>query len=193
LLLPPSLFAGKLRGAIGTTDSGPFILGIVFCALSALLSAIFLVFSKPVAATMGPIRMLRPLYGYGFLISIAIMLIGNPNSLAANTDTLGNLASDFWMATAFIVLGSTITANMLNMYAIRRVAASTVGGFVFLQTIVGVSLSVGYLGEALEARHVVATGFIVVGLAGLTRIAWREARIQHGVPEKSGTQCDTIN
>lgn len=173
VLLGPPLLALHFANSLETVK------GIVYCTLSAFLSALFLVYSKPVAETLGAARMLRAIYAYGCAASVLLASIFEGEALGAPFARIMewiHFSAAFWFAVAFIIFGSTALANFLNMFAIRRVQASTVGGFVFLQTLVGVLLSAIVLRETLSTRHVVATCFIMAGLAGLSRIALVERR-----------------
>jgi drug/metabolite transporter (DMT)-like permease len=154
-------------------------LGVFYCVLSAILSAAFLVFSGPLVKAMGPQKMLLRCYSYGFAVSFALALFGHDSAKrisAALPLKLDTLPANFWVAIVFIVAGSTALANFLNMWAIKRVAATTVGGFVFLQTLIGVGLGVTILGEEVTARHIAASFFIALSLVILTRVAWKESR-----------------
>lgn len=153
--------------------------GVFYCVLSAILSAAFLVFSGPLVAKMGPQKMLLRCYTYGFLVSLLLALFDTQSSRDAFQIFSLNpseLPLRFWIAIVFIVTGSTALANFLNMWAIKRVPATTVGGFVFLQTLIGVGLGVTILGEELNARQVLASLFIAFSLILLTRVAWKESK-----------------
>ncbi len=154
-------------------------LGVFYCVLSAILSAAFLVFSGPLVKIMGPQKMLLRCYSYGFIVSLLLTLFTDDSGKFVSDAISLNpsmLPTSFWVAIIFIVAGSTALANFLNMWAIKRVAATTVGGFVFLQTLIGVGLGVTILGEEVTARHIAASFFIALSLVILTRVAWKESR-----------------
>jgi drug/metabolite transporter (DMT)-like permease len=163
------------------SSNGQAFLGVFYCVLSAILSAAFLVFSGPVVKAMGPQKMLLRCYTYGFAVSLALVLFSHDSTKGISDALpldLSLLPTSFCVAIVFIVAGSTALANFLNMWAIKRVAATTVGGFVFLQTLIGVGLGVTILGEEVTARHIIASFFIALSLIILTRVAWKESRVR---------------
>lgn len=167
-------------------------LGIALVVCSSLLSACFLVFSKPVAARTGSLPMLCVVYGYATLLNVALLGVestgvlaaaglnptaGAPSALTAPvslTERLLTAPPAFWFASVYVVLGSTAAANGLNVWALQRMQASTVGSFVFLQTLIGMALGVMVLGESISAFDTIAAAFLISALIGLFQLARRE-------------------
>ncbi len=57
---------------------------------------------------------------------------------------------------SFIVLGPTVINYFLNLWTLKRLPASTVSGFISLQTLIGSTLSYYILGEEIKASYVVS-------------------------------------
>jgi len=57
---------------------------------------------------------------------------------------------------SFIVLGPTLINYFLNLWTLKRLPASTVSGFISLQTLIGSTLSYYILGEEIKASYVVS-------------------------------------
>jgi drug/metabolite transporter (DMT)-like permease len=71
---------------------------------------------------------------------------------------------------AWIVLVPSVVSYGLNNYALKRVRASTVASFVFLQPLFGVVLALWWLpNESLEPRSMLAAAAILAGVALVVR------------------------
>ncbi|MCA8939899.1 MAG: DMT family transporter [Planctomycetes bacterium] len=75
-----------------------------------------------------------------------------------------------WLLGVFVVLGPTIGTYFLNFYAVRRVAASVVGLFVYLQFLVATLTATIWHGESLDLTTGVAAVFLLGGLG--VRFLW---------------------
>lgn len=74
-----------------------------------------------------------------------------------------------WAALAWVVAIGTVVAYTLNNYALKRLDASTVASFIFLQPILGVALAVILVGETVGWRAVVGGVLVLSGLLVVTR------------------------
>jgi drug/metabolite transporter (DMT)-like permease len=87
---------------------------------------------------------------------------------------VGAMGADTWAALAYIVVGPTVAAYYLNLWASRRVEASLVSTFVYLQPVMTALLAVPLLHERISWTIIPAMALIFSGVsvairAGRTR------------------------
>ena len=87
---------------------------------------------------------------------------------------VGSMGADTWVALAYIVVGPTVAAYYLNLWASRRVEASLVSTFVYLQPVMTALLAVPLLHERISWTMIPAMALIFAGVsvairAGRTR------------------------
>lgn len=87
---------------------------------------------------------------------------------------VGGMGADTWAALAYIVVGPTVAAYYLNLWASRRVEASLVSTFVYLQPVMTALLAVPLLHERISWTMIPAVALIFAGVsvairAGRTR------------------------
>lgn len=144
---------------------------------SAASYAFYLALAGPLPKMIGTVRFSLIFFFYGFLLNTLVLIgyilavqsqwLPNPTTslIPAN---LFQLPVSFWSGLAFLLLGATALTYFLNMWAIQRVSPSYVGGFVCLQTVVGLALSKSILHEELTPRMVIGSGMILAAVILLT-------------------------
>nr|MEE4267459.1 DMT family transporter [Candidatus Krumholzibacteria bacterium] len=65
---------------------------------------------------------------------------------------------------AYVIVGATVATYFLNLWAVKRVQASRVAIFIFLQPLIAVVLGVTFRGEELTVRFLIATALVFVAL-----------------------------
>ena len=118
--------------------------------------ALFLALGKTSSRAMDPLVMAAGVYLPGAALA---GLIGGPALAAAD---LPALPASVWLLIAFVIVGPTVGAYMLNLYALSRLPTSLVGLFINLQFVVAVASGMLWHDEALGARIIVA-GLLVLG------------------------------
>jgi len=167
LLRREKLSAGRLAG-IATTLCGVLILtgrhtpgqetgsaiGDLLSLCNAASYSLFLVLGKPVFERERTLPATTLLMSAGTLWLLPVGLPGLVHLRAAE------IAPATWGLAAFIVLGPTIGAYVLNTYALRRLESSLVAFFVYLQPVLGAGLSIA-LGLEQPTRRLFVSGAIV--------------------------------
>lgn len=74
-----------------------------------------------------------------------------------------------WLLVIHIAVVATAAPYLLNAYALARVNPSTVAVFVYLQPVIGFLSAVLFIGEAVDARFIIATMLIFAGVFIVTR------------------------
>ena len=95
---------------------------------------------------------------------------------------VGGVRTPVWGWVAFIVIGPTILAYLLNIWALRRASSNMVAVFIYLQPILTALVAPRLLrGEAVTTRAAVAGLTIFTGLAV---VIWAERRQHRDMPDE---------
>jgi len=118
--------------------------------------ALFLALGKQTTRTLDPLALCVGIYLTGAAL---VCVLGGPTLWASD---LSALPATAWAMIAFVVLGPTVGAYLLNLYALARLPTSLVGLFINLQFVIAVGVAMAWHGEGLDGRIVVA-GLLVLG------------------------------
>ncbi len=149
-------------------------LGNLLVLLGMVCYAAYFVVSKPLlqrydAITVGTYVML--------FAAIGVLPLGIPALLDM---TPGVLRGEIGWLVAYIVIGPTIGAYFLNLWALKRVSSNTVASFLYLQPfLAAVSAPLVLPGERLTSRTLGAGCLI---FAGLGLVLWAERAQRRDLP-----------
>ncbi|HKV75197.1 MAG TPA: DMT family transporter [Gemmatimonadales bacterium] len=144
-------------------------LGTVFLLVGMLCYAAYLVFAKPLLVRYRP----RTVVTYVMAASaLGVLPIGLP---AIAKFDLGSVPAGTWLLVCYIVLGPTLLAYFLNIWALRRVSSHAVASYIYLQPVFAAIASVVLLPEErLTLRTVGAALLIFAGLGQVILAEWKE-------------------
>jgi len=142
----------------GFTAHGSAFEGDLLTLANGLSYSFFLVISKPILARYSSQVVTALLLAYG---AVGITIFGGAELL--RTD-LSSVPPEAWGWGAFVILFATVSAYMLNSWALKRVDSSQVALFIYIQPVIAAGLSVMLLGERITATLVVAAGLIFAGV-----------------------------
>lgn len=152
---------------------------------SAASYAFYLALAGPLPKSIGTLRFSLIFFFYGFLLNALVVggyvlavhnqWLPQPATSLVPLDIL-NFPASFWSGLAFLLLGATALTYFLNMWAIQRVSPSYVGGFVCLQTVIGLYLSRSILHEELTARMITGSVMILLAIVMLTLVSIKKSR-----------------
>jgi len=141
--------AGILLGATGASlllwlsarggEPGSTLLGDLCILINAASYALYLVLVKPLMRKYTPVTIMA----WTFLFGTGLVLPFGVSEVAHVDWRL--LAPAQWMAIGFVVLFVTFIAYLLNTWALRRVEASVVGTYIYLQPIMAIVFGWLYL------------------------------------------------
>ncbi len=123
--------------------------------------ALYLVISRPILSRVPPLTAISWIFLFGGLMLVPIAWV------QAGAGAFVVDARSAWIL-AYVVLGPTATVYALNLWALKRVASSTVAAFIYLQPIAGVFFAWWILGEAVVGRTFVAAALVFCGVALVT-------------------------
>lgn len=151
------LITSRDSGAPAATAS---VLGDCLIVCNATVYSIYLVVSRPLLARHHALAVLESLFGWGAVLVLPWVLLVSPElpllAVAASPAA--------WGALAFLVLGPTIGAYGLNLYALRVVPPSTVALWIYVQPIVAAALAVPVLGERPTPIFLASAGLTFLGM-----------------------------
>jgi len=142
----------------GRSFEGGILTGDLMTLINALSFSFFLVISKPILARHPSSVVTALMLGYG-----AIMITAAGAYDLAHAD-LGAVPAQAWGWGIFVILFPTVAAYGMNAWALKRVESSLVALFIYVQPVIGASLSVLLLGERLTQGFFVAASFIFAGV-----------------------------
>jgi drug/metabolite transporter (DMT)-like permease len=137
---------------------GATLTGDLMIVANASIYALYLVLSKDLLVRWSPLSVLPSLFGWGLLTALPITGLPPVGVSAAA-----------WLSGAYIVLGPTVGTYGLNLYALRRVPASVVALFIYLQPFVASALAWPLLGEVPTPRMLLAALVTFSGVAVAVR------------------------
>jgi drug/metabolite transporter (DMT)-like permease len=145
------------------------VLGTLLILMNTLSYAIYLVISRPILARVPPLTTISWIFAFGALVIVPLgwWQAGTQAFLVSGRSAL---------ILSYIVIGPTVTVYALNLWALKRVASSTVAVFIYLQPIAGVALAWWLLGEPVDLRTFVAGALVFAGVALVTLFGSEEGR-----------------
>jgi len=119
---------------------------------------LYVVISHRVMARNDPLAVTAVVFFWG---TLGMMFYGGDDILATD---FSRLTPDLWGAMAYVILGATVTTYLLNSWAVKRITATRVAVFIFLQPLVATVLGMVFRDEAITPRFVVAAAFVLTAL-----------------------------
>lgn len=135
-----------------------YLTGDLLTLINATSYALFVVLSRRVMARNDPLAATAVVFFFG---ALGMMIYGGPSLL--ETDFSVITPSLFWVM-VYVILGATVVTYFLNLWAVKRVQATRVALYIFLQPVIASVLGVVFRGENITARFVVATALVFAAL-----------------------------
>jgi drug/metabolite transporter (DMT)-like permease len=142
---------------VGTGLGTGAALGNALVLCNVMAFSIYLVISRDVMARYDALTVITWVFVFG---SIGIAPIGLPSALV-----MGPVGTTTWLAVAWIVVAPTVAAYYLNQWSLKRVEASAVAIYAYLQPVFTALLAMPILGERPTVRMIPAALLIFAGVA----------------------------
>lgn len=138
-------------------SAGPeHLLGNLLLCANALAYSLFLVLSRDLTREHPPLAVIAWMY----ILSAAAIPV-----LAWSVPVVPEAApARAWLSLAFILVGPTVLAYFLNLFALARVPASTTAAWIALQPLITGAASAAAFGERPSSGTLVAAALILAGL-----------------------------
>jgi len=160
--------AGLLLGISGaamlvllkdTTHTGSdILLGDVLVLINAISYAFYLVLVRPLMKAYSGVQIVRWLFTIGALVIVPVGM-----QEFVHTDWTP-FTTAHWIALAFIAVGATFVAYMLNVYGISIIGAAATGSYIYTQPVFAALVAVAFAGEHFSFTKLVAAALIFTGV-----------------------------
>lgn len=134
------------------------LLGDILVLINAVSYAFYLVLVRPLMKTYSGIQVLRWIFSLGALV---ILPFGMHEFLQTNW-----AAFDFshWAGLAFVAVGATFLAYLLNVYGISIIGPSATGAYIYTQPVFAALIAIGFAGESVSWIKTIAALLIFTGV-----------------------------
>lgn len=136
--------------------------GNLLVLINAASFSVFLVMVKPLMKKYSPITVMAWVFTFGMPMTA---ILGLPDLAKTN---LTSISTEVWWAVAYVVIGVTFLAYLLNIYALKRVNASLVSAFIYLQPLLAGVIQLFFGDFMMSNTLITASIFIFVGLFLMT-------------------------
>ena len=155
-------FAGALMlvlyGTQNTSNAPNVLMGNVLFMTNSVFFSGFIIVVKPLSEKYNVVTIMKWLFLIGFVLTFPVTV------REYNEVDWPNMPLDVLWRVAFVVLGTTFSTYLLNLYALRNLQASTVGAFAYAQPIIAISYAVYTGNDALDGVKAVACLVIMLGV-----------------------------
>ena len=136
-----------------------WLTGDLLTLANAASYALFVVIGRRVMARNDPLAATAVVFFFG---ALGLVAYGGRAALEISPAALD---AGLLVAMIYAVLGATVATYFLNMWAVKRITATRVALYIFLQPVVASLLGVVFRGEEVTPRFVVATLLVFAALA----------------------------
>jgi drug/metabolite transporter (DMT)-like permease len=154
---------------VGVDIGNGSALGNLMVVLNVAAFSVYLVISRDILQRYDPLTVITWVFVFG-AVGLA------PWGAAGAAAETGMVSPRTLWILGWIVLVPTVAAYYLNVWALKRVEASVVAVYVYLQPVVTASLAVPLLDERLTPRLLVAMMLIFGGVGITAHAGWRARR-----------------
>lgn len=152
------LFSEEIR-----QDAPNIPLGNLLFIVNAFSFGIYLILVKPLASKYHPITLMKWL----FLIAL---IVNFPLTISEFTEVKWQqLPSPAIWSLVFVVLGTTFSTYLLNIFAIKQLSPSTLSSFIYLQPLIAIIFAIIMGTDELNLLKVAAGSLVFVGVYLVTK------------------------
>jgi drug/metabolite transporter (DMT)-like permease len=155
-------FAGALilvlYGTQNTASAPNILLGNIFFMINSVFFSAFIIVVKPLSEKYNIVTIMKWLFLIGFVLTFPLT-IGEYAAVDWR-----NMPFDVLWRVAFVVLGTTFSTYLLNLYALKNLQASTVGAFAYAQPIIAIGYAVYTGNDSLDEVKAIACLVIMTGV-----------------------------
>jgi drug/metabolite transporter (DMT)-like permease len=147
-----------LYGTQNTTSAPNVVLGNIFFMINSIFFSAFIIVVKPLTEKYNTVTIMKWLFLIGFVLTFPVTI---------REYTLvdwRNMPFDVLWRIAFVVLGTTFSTYLLNLYALKNLQASTVGAFAYAQPIIAIGYAVYTGNDSLDRVKAIACLVIMTGV-----------------------------
>ena len=147
-----------LYGTQNTGNAPNVLMGNIFFMINSVFFSGFIIVVKPLSEKYNTVTIMKWLFLIGFILTF-------PVTVSEYTEVdWPNMPLDVLLRVAFVVLGTTFSTYLLNLYALRNLQASTVGAFAYAQPIIAISYAIYTGNDILDGVKAVACLVLMLGV-----------------------------
>ena len=165
----PLRIVGVALGAVGAivlavygrdleTGNPKLALGNLLVFVNACSYAIYLTIVKPLMSKYHFLTIMKWVFTVGFIL---VLPFGFTDVQAVEWSEISN---KIWGEIAFVVFGTSFLAYMFNIYALKRLRASTVGFYIYLQPVLATMVALMLGSDHLDPIKIIASSIIFIGV-----------------------------
>ena len=155
-------FAGALMlvlyGTQNNSDAPDVLTGNILFMINSIFFSGFIIVVKPLSEKYNTVTIMKWLFLIGFVLTFPVTV------REYNEVDWPNMPLDVLWRVSFVVLGTTFSTYLLNLYALRNLQASSVGAFAYAQPIIAISYAVYTGNDALDRVKAIACLVIMLGV-----------------------------
>tara|TARA_B110000438_G_scaffold212201_1_gene204312 strand:- start:521 stop:1417 length:897 start_codon:yes stop_codon:yes gene_type:complete len=140
------------------TGNPNLALGNLLVFINACSYAIYLTFVKPLMSKYHFLTIMKWVFTVGFIV---VLPFGFTDVQAVEWSEISN---KIWGEIAFVVFGTSFLAYMFNIYALKRLRASTVGFYIYLQPVLATVVALMLDSDNLDPIKIIASSIIFIGV-----------------------------
>ncbi len=142
-----------------TSHSGSdILLGDLLVLINAISYAFYLVLVRPLMAVYSGIQVLRWIFTFGALV---ILPFGMQQFIHTDWSVF---TAAHWAGLAFVAVGATFLAYLLNVYGISVIGASSTGAYIYTQPVFAAVIAIIFTGEHFSLIKLIAAILIFTGV-----------------------------
>jgi len=152
-----------LFGAAEQPNAPNIPLGNVLFFVNGATYAVYLILVKPISNKYSTITLMKWLFLLGVLLNLPFTF-----TEFTSVDWLHLPAHAIWVM-VFVLVGTTFSTYLLNLYALKTLKASTIGAFIYLQPVIAILFAVLVGADRLSWVRAGAAALIFLGVYLSTR------------------------
>lgn len=150
-----ALLVVGFEGVEGTRKS---LIGAILIILNSLAFALYLVLSKPLMARLSARRVIRRMFVVSAILMIPVAAV------PLWRQAWRGIPLQAWLGLAFVIVGPSVAAYMLNAWALTHADSSLVATYTYVQPFLTSILAAIFLHEQIRRTVIVAASMIFVGV-----------------------------
>ena len=147
-----------LYGTQNTSNAPNVLLGNILFMVNSIFFSGFIVVVKPLSEKYNIVTIMKWLFLIGFILTFPVT-VGEFSQV-----NWPDMPFDALWRIAFVVLGTTFSTYLLNLYALKNLQASTVGAFAYAQPVIAIGYAVYTGNGVLDGVKAVACLVILIGV-----------------------------
>src|SRR5690606_25494665 len=139
-------------------------LGNILFIINAISYGVYLILVKPLTAQYHPFTLMKWLFTVGVIVNIPFTI----SEFTAVQWT--SLPWDAVWRMAYVVVGTTFSTYLLNIFALKQLKASTIAAFVYVQPLVGILFATIVGADKLTFLKIISAATVFTGVYLVTRV-----------------------